>query len=214
MSTESEQRDSAWPCVETLHAIAELNEQSLELVSAQAALHLSAAPPLLRELSGLWTTLDAASRKRAAACPVALIDVGFTEPLRWRWATGRQVTDREMGVFTPFFTIPQVSVLAQHLFTQAWNLARHQPTGAALFLGMPADCVTLFRTCTLRQVTEVAARYQHWLRPRWATRLGFWRELLEAAVADEGVSLERARLHGVQLLASELRALEHAAGRR
>ncbi|MBV8742612.1 MAG: hypothetical protein JOZ12_12560 [Sinobacteraceae bacterium] len=215
MSSGTDQRDYAWPCVEPLQAIAELNEQCLELVVEQAALTVSAAPALLRELTALWSALDGASRKRAAACPFALIDVGFTEPQRWRWVTGRQVTDREMPVFAPFFTVPQAATLAQHLFTQAWYLARSQPIGAALYLGMPPECVALFKTCSLRQITEVAARYQHWLRPRWAVDLGFWRDLLEAALADEGLALERARLHGVQLLATELRTLEQVGrGRR
>ena len=53
----------------------------------------------------------------------------------------------------------------------------------------------------------------HWLRPRWAGRVAFWRDLLQAALANEGLALERARLHGIQLLAAELRTLERPATR-
>jgi hypothetical protein len=60
----------------------------------------------------------------------------------------------------------------------------------------------------LGRITEIADRCVHWLRPRWAGRIAFWRDLLQAALANEGFALERARLHGIQLLAAELRALE------
>src|SRR5437763_16844725 len=41
--------------------------------------------------------------------------------------------------------------------------------------------------------------------PRWPTRVRVWRELLLAAAAGEAPALERARLHGLTLLAAEAR---------
>jgi len=68
----------------------------------------------------------------------------------------------------------------------------------------------------MRQITELANQHAGWLRPRWAGRTKVWRELLLAAISGEGLALERARMHGVQLLAMELKALEqvHSGERR
>jgi hypothetical protein len=99
------------------------------------------------------------------------------------------------------------------VFTNAWYIVRTQPIGAPLYLGMPAHCANLLRACTMRQVTELANQHAGWLRPRWAGRVKIWRELLEAAISGEGLALEMARLHGVQLLATELKALEQVSAK-
>ena len=75
-----------WPCTETLKTFVELNEQCLELLTERALLRASPAPPMLRELAGLWDQLDGAARRRAAACPYLLIDrPALQTPYRWRW---------------------------------------------------------------------------------------------------------------------------------
>jgi hypothetical protein len=203
--------EKPWPCAETLKTLADLNEQCLELLAEQALLRISTAPPMFRELANLWGQLDAPSRRRAAACPYLLIDAGFADPYRWRWIGGDRVGDREPAASGSFFTAPGAAKVAQQVFTNAWYFVRSQPIGAPLYLGMPAHCATLLRACTVRHVTELANQYAGWLRPRWAGRVKIWRELLESAISGEG--LETARLHGVQLLATELKALEQVSAK-
>jgi hypothetical protein len=164
--------EQPWPCGETLRTLAELNEQCLELLVEQATTQALGAPPMFRDLLDLWTGLDAASRRRAAACPFLLLDAGY-----------------------------------------AWYMARTEPLGSALYLGMPAHCAGWLRTCTVRQVTELANLHAGWLRPRWPGRVRIWRELLVAAISGEGPALEMARLHGVQLLAMELKALDQVSAK-
>jgi hypothetical protein len=200
--------EQPWPCTETLKTLAELNEQCLELLREQAMLPLEAAPAMFRELLDVWSQLDGAARKRAAACPYLLIDAGFCDPYRWRWVGGHRVADREPTAFGSFFTAPSAVKVAHQIFTNAWYIVRTQPIGAPLFLGMPQHCVNLLRACTMLQVAELATQHAGWLRPRWSGRLRIWRQLLESAIAGEGLQLEMARLHGVQLLAMELKALE------
>jgi hypothetical protein len=106
---------------------------------------------------------------------------------------------------TSFFTGLGATKLAQQTLGIAWHIVRTQPIGAPLYLGMPAYCVNLLRTCTMRQVSELANQHSAYLRPRWTGRVKLWRELLLAAISGNGVALERARLHGVQLLAMELK---------
>jgi hypothetical protein len=196
-----------WPCAEILKTLAELNEQCLELLTEDALLRAPNAPPMFRELVDLWGQLDVTSRRRAAACPYLLVDGGFAEPYRWKWVGTNRVGDRE-PVHTAFFTAASATKVAHQVFTNAWYIARTQPIGTPLYLGMPAHCAALLRECTMRQVTELANQHAGWLRPRLAGRVRIWRELLMAAISGEGPALQMARLHGVQLLAMELKALE------
>jgi hypothetical protein len=209
-----------WPGGDTLRTLTELNELCLELLAEQALQPLSPAPPMFRELVDLWSQLDSTSRKRAAACPYLLMDAGFCDPYRWQWLSGQQagtrsadsVHDREPVTYGAFFTVPSVTKVARQVFTNAWYIVQTQPIGAPLYLGMPTHCATLLRACTLRQVTELANQHAGWLRPRWTGRMRVWRELLEAGISGEVQALEMARMHGVQLLAMELKALDRVKG--
>ncbi len=201
-----------WPGTETLNILADLNEQCLELLLEQAHCGDASGSAPLRELGELLPALDAPSRRRAATCPYLLVDAGFADPHRWRWASAPRVADREPVAGAAFFTVPGVTRLAHQIFNNAWYMARMQPVGVTLFLGMPAGCAALLRACTMRRLTDLAERQTSWLRPRWINRTPLWRELLMAAIAGEEPALERARLRGVQLLAGELYAHDSAVG--
>src|SRR5204863_523914 len=79
--------------------------------------------------------------------------------------------------------------------------------GAGLAAGWlrPETLETLIEHLGLRQIQALAEAHPEWLRPRWPTRVRVWRELLLAAAAGEAPALERARLHGLTLLAAEAR---------
>lgn len=196
--------------------LTELNEQCLALLAEQALRPVPPPPPMYRELVDLWGRLDAASQRRAAACPYVLMDAGFCDPYRWQWLSDQQAnarsgiqdTLRAPAVFGKFFTAPTLTQVARQLFTTAWHIAQSQPISAPLFLGMPAQCVALLRTCSLRQLTDLADQHAGWLRPRWPGRQKVWRNLLEAGISGDEEELQMARLHGVQLLAMELKAME------
>ena len=196
------------PYSEALKTVAELNEQCLELFCEHAQQRTITSPPMLRDLAHLWSQLDVGARRRAAACPFLLIDAGFADPSRWRWVGTDCVGDREPTTYASVFSGNNAVRVAHQVFTNAWYIVRTQLTGAPLFLGMPSHCANLLRVCTMRQVTELANKHAGWLRPRWAGRLRIWQELLVSAISPENGTLEMARLHGVQLLAMEMRALE------
>jgi hypothetical protein len=71
---------------------------------------------------------------------------------------------------------------------------------------MSPPCVNLVRGYTLIEVSELAGKHPAWLQPRWPSHVRIWRELLSAAVAGEGRSLQQARLRGLQILAADARA--------
>ena len=154
----------------------------------------------------LWRLLDAAARRRAAACPYLLVDAGFADPQRWRQPAPLGVGDAGEAAYGTFFTVAGTNEVARLVFTYAWHLARAHGAAARLLLGMSAPCAALIAHLSLRQIHSLAQTHPHWLRPRWPARVQVWRELLLAAASGEAPVLERARLHGLTLLAADARA--------
>lgn len=205
--------------------LAELNERCLALLTEQALRPmppLPSVPPMFRELPDLWSQLDPAARRRTAACPYLLMDVGFSDPYRWQRLSDQHAstragvadTQRAPLVFDKgFFTAPSLHQVARSVFTGSWHIAQTHPLEAPLLLGMPANCVALLRTCSILQLTDLAEQNASWLKPRWSGRPKIWRRLLEAGICADPDKLEMARLHGVQMLAMELKAHERSKGR-
>ena len=190
---------------ETLESVAEVNEMGLALLAAQAAASAPHTGAALAPLAELWPHLDAAARRRAAACPYLLLEAGFADLRRWQAATAGQVADAREPAYSSFFTVPAALEAARLVFTYAWHLARTQSAAARLLLGMPGPCAAAIGRCSLRQMYALAERHPEWLRPRWSDRPEVWQELLAAAASGEDGALERARLHGLTLLAAEVR---------
>jgi hypothetical protein len=190
---------------EVFESLFELNGQCLELLAEQALAQTSQGNLLLRQVGEIWRTLDETARRRAAACPYLLVDVGFADPIRWRFTDAQHVGDAARASYGSFFTVPRAAAVARQVFIYAWHLARSKDPAAQLLLGMPAHCTQLVSACTFPQMHELAEKNPEWLRPRWPSRVKVWRQLLLAAASGEVVALENARMHGLQLLAAECR---------
>jgi hypothetical protein len=192
-----------WLRPETLESLSELNEMTFALLVEQAAERPTHAGGLVAAVSNVWRRLDAAARRRAASCPYLLLDAGFADVQRWGGA-GTQVSDVREGP-PRYFTVHAALEAARLVFIYAWHVARTQPAAARLLLGMRAPCAAALGQCSLRQAFALADSHAAWLRPRWSARPEVWQELLAAAASGEELALERARLHGLTLLAAESR---------
>ena len=195
-----------WLRAGTLDSLTELNELGLALLAEQSTVQGGVASGLLQPLAELWRALDGAARRRAAACPYLLLDAGFGDPARWRTPPAdAQVGDVATDHYLRYFNVPTATGVARLVFIYAWHLSRSQPAAARLLLGMPAASIALIGRYTLRQIQALAESHPEWLRPRWPARVQVWRELLLAAASADAMSLERARLRGLTLLAAEAR---------
>src|SRR5438309_7319556 len=194
-----------WLHPETLESLLELNELCLALFAEQAAVRTAQASLLLRQVGELWRVLDIAARRRAAACPYLLVDAGFADPQRWRQPAPPGVGDTGEAAYSTFFTVPGTTEVVRLVFTYAWHLARAHGAAARLLLGMSAPCAALIAHLSLRQVHSLAQTHPHSLRSRSPARVQVWRELPLAAASREAPVLERARLHGLTLLAADAR---------
>lgn len=195
-----------WLRAGTLDSLIELNELCLALLVEQSAVRAGPPGGLLQQLAEQWSAIDAAARRRAAACPYLLLDAGFADPLRWRSPGALpQVGDASEERYACYFTVPAVAEVARLVFIYAWHLARTQAPAARLLLGMAAPSAALIARYTLRQMQMLAESHLEWLRPRWPARVQVWRELLLAAACGDTPALERAKLRGLTLLAAEAR---------
>ena len=195
-----------WLRAGTLDSLIELNELCLTLLAEQSAVRAGPPGGLLQQLAELWSAIDAAARRRAAACPYLLLDAGFADPLRWRSPGALpQVGDAGVQRYACYFTVPAAAEVARLVFIYAWHLARTQAPAARLLLGMAASSAALISRHTLPQMQMLAESHLEWLRPRWPARVQVWRELLLAAAGGDTPALERAKLWGLTLLAAEAR---------
>jgi hypothetical protein len=192
-----------WLSEGMLESLLEINRQCLALIAEQAATPGREPHPTLGQIADLWRTLDERARWRAAACPFLLVEAGFADPERWQRGSGIRVADAGRLPCPPFFSVTRAAHLARMVFVYAWSLVLTQPAAARLVLGIHPGCARVLAECTVPQIHELAESHCATLRPRWLIRGGIWRELLLAAAEGDTPALERAHMHGVQLLAAE-----------
>jgi hypothetical protein len=194
---------ACWLRRDMLEALAEVNHTCLGLLAEQALALGSQAQLALRQAGELWRALDERTRWQAAACPYLLVDACFGEPQRWQWLSGSRVNDAPRTPCTSFFTVPQATAVARTVFVYAWSMVVNHWEGAPTVLGIHPHCASLLGACSVTQVHELAERGCGWLRPRWHKQGPLWRRMLVAAAEDDVVTLERARMQGIQMLAAE-----------
>ena len=194
---------ASWLRRDMLEALAEVNYTCLGLMAEQAVVLGPHAQPPLRQVGELWRVLDERSRWQAAACSYLLLDACFGEPHRWQWLSGSRVNDAPRVPCPSFFTVPRTAAVARTVFVYAWSLVVNHSEGAPAVLGIHPHCAGLLGACSVTQVHDLAERGCGWLRPRWLSRVRLWLQMLVAAAEDDAVTLERARMQGVQMLAAE-----------
>ena len=193
-----------WLRREMLEALADVNHRCLGLLAEQVLALAPPDQPVLRQVGELWLALDERSRWQVAACPYLLVDACFAEPQRWQWLGGSRVGEPPPIPCASFFTVPQTAAVARTVFVYAWSLVVNHADGARVVLGIHPHCASLLGSCTVSQVHELAERGSGWLRPRWLRRMRLWRQMLLAAAEDDVATLERSRMHGLQMLATEV----------
>jgi len=209
-SFEPASESQTWVRADSSEALAGINEECLELLTAQSMVRTLHPHPLLGgELAELWRSLDARARRRAAECPFLLVDAGFADARRWRFPNGHGVSEGPVVVEgPPFFTAPGANDVIRRVLQFARELARTNNVAARMWLAMPPHCTQLLAGYTLRDIDTAAARHPAWLRPRWPRHVHVWREFLSAARSGDVGAIESARMHGIQLLAGELQSAQ------
>lgn len=171
--------------------------------SAASPLQESSLPCAVRELQPLWRALGQSAVQRLAGMPFLLFECGLDSlPLFSGAAVRRPVTAQD----------PQRLEFASMVLNYAWHLARANPLGAAVGLGMPGVCAAALRELAFGDVQARAVAAAASLRLRWCERPAVWRPLLAVVTSGVAADLEREQLAGLRRLAGELMRAD-AAGR-
>ena len=185
--------------------LTELNSECLGLLAERAAEGESgvAVPPLLESLRRQWVDLPAHAVRRLSAAPFSLFDAGFALAPRWLELRSCGVHDASHRSQPPYFDPVNARSITRRMLVYGWHLARSRPRAACLVFGATIGAVESLAACSLAALEAAAERNADALRPRWASQVGFWRELLATASAGADRRLHELLLGGIQRLAAD-----------
>lgn len=184
--------------------LAEINAECLGLLAARAAQGVDRhAPPLLADLRQEWADLSNQAVRRLAKAPFSLFDIGFARAPRWLETRARGVSDQSQRAENAFFAPDAARAITRRMLVYAWHLARSRPRAACLVFGTSIPAVEALAACSLSVLEAAAEINADALRPRWAQRVPFWRELLAAASAGADTRLHELLVGGIPRLAAE-----------
>ena len=175
-SIEPARQSQTWLRAESSEALAGINEECLELLTAQSMVRTLQPQPMLCELADLWRSLDARARRRAAECPYLLVDAGFADAptleIPQRTCRERIGCERGRGAAVLHDAgLERRDSSSSAVCSRAWRA----PTMWLHDCGWrcPAHCTQLLAGYTLRDIDTAAARHPAWLRPRWSATYPF-----------------------------------------
>ena len=167
---------------DSLAAVVELNGQLLDALSSSA--QTAREFPLGPKLRARFAALSALQRRQVAQSGVLLADVGFSNSDRWH----SLVFDGEhldRGMYSEWLAVEDAVALTSTVLLVAWHILRVRPSIAGFLLGMPESTVSTFRQLGVADLTRVARRHPHWVRPRWPDRLDLWSSILDADTSSQ-----------------------------
>ena len=177
--------------------LAELNAEILEVLADS-----------LSSLQWQWRALGEAARVRLAQCPFLLVDAGFSRPRLWSGLAGAGVHEASPPVHAHGQRCLLPTPLLRRVLLYAWHLARANPTGARIELGMCDVCLRMVAASRFADLEALAERRPAWIRVRWDDRPEIWRAWLTAAAQESAAEFERLQLWGLQMLAADMRRPE------
>jgi hypothetical protein len=201
---DSPSRSTAAPRAFPFAALQDVNERCLDLLAHAA--RTSKEPPfsLVASLREPLRRSTAEGRRVAASRGVLLVDMQFDQRVWWHRALGGPERQSRNGAGSGAFPRQSGIELARATMTLAWNAVQTDRTIAPVVLGMDAEVVNLIASMPLTGLDRFATRHFRRIRPRWADRVEFWRELLSASEAGAGVSMRDLDLKAMRILLADL----------
>jgi hypothetical protein len=177
-----------WEGETALGRVRHFNERGLALMAETA---LKEDP-----LTALWRQADARALKRAARCPVLLMNLHFDRPEQWQ----RKAQKRGVPKAQPTLS----SALLREILLEAWTLGRTMPRALNLLFGLASEVTAIIVQLAAPDIDRIAIEGAQHLKPRWPESHRFWTGLLDAAIGTDDRALANVHLHCLQLLGSEV----------
>lgn len=201
-----------WRNADTLEAVKQMNEHFLRTLKSFAVRRPDKYPiEVIRRHRRLWQRSDASAMKCAAKSPVLLIDVRFGTEDWWKWAITHATGYWRGEQRAESFPSKTANRLMRATLMLAWHAAREGLNASQILFGMSTGVAALIAELTPQQIESIASRHSRELRVRWEEVPGYWQTLLSAAQSRDCARLRAVHLYGIQLIASELSAVQHPA---
>ena len=181
-----------------------LNETCLQWLVAAAKSVPAPELEIFQRNLDLWRQFDSRACARAARNPVVLIDCNFARADWWESAVGRGVRPVRSSGSQKYFIVEDARSVLREILIEARTIAVAEPRAAHLIFGAPSVGVRLLASMSLADIDRIAVEYHAELRPRWAERTVFWRNLLSAAIGDTDDTMSGLYCHSLQLLGAEI----------
>ena len=162
---------------------------------------MAEAVPADDALAPLWQQMDARALKRAARCPVLLVDLHFQRLDRWLHMTQR--LEGPVLSAASMAAAERESSLLKEIMLEAWTLGRTMPRALSLLFGMASEVTGTILKLGASDIDRIALEEARHLKARWPESRTFWKGLLEAAIGTDDRALSYVHLHCLQLLGSE-----------
>jgi hypothetical protein len=167
-----------------IEAAHQINAQLLDLLCAKAA-SVMANFPFDDLLRARFAVLTLSQRERLVRCGTLLVDLGFSDPARWRQVAqqGRaQTWEGAVGTPEPWLLADEAVFVAHSTLLVAWSVLQGARAEAGVLLGTAPETAGIVSTMSVNQLSGVAQRYAQWVRPRWMEQPRVWSDLLDFAV--------------------------------
>ena len=185
-------------------ALQDVNERCLDLL-VHAARSPSVPPfSLVASLQEPLRRSTAEGRRAAASRGVLLVDMGFDQPGWWRRVLSAPEREFRNGAGCGAFPRQSGIALARATMTLAWNAVQTDRTIATVVLGMDTEVATLISSMPLTDIDRFATRHFRRIRPRWADRVEFWREMLRVSESAPSASTRDLDLSALRILLADL----------
>jgi hypothetical protein len=193
-----------WASARSVEIARSLNERCLQWLAGVAKTDTAPALDMFRRNQNLWMMFDSGAWTRAARIPVVLLDCNFTRTDWWTSVVGRGMRPIRASGSQKYFVADDAGLVLREILTEARTIAVAEPRAATLIFGTPSVGVRLLASMSLADIDRIAAEYFAELRPRWAERSLFWRNLLLAAISETDDAMSELYCHSLQLLGADI----------
>jgi hypothetical protein len=193
-----------WGSARSFEIAKSLNERCLQWLACAATTEAAPGLDVFRRNLDLWRMLDSRACTRAARIPVVLLDCNFTRADWWTSVVGRGVRPVRSSDSQKCIIAGDAGLVLREILIEARTIAVAEPRAAHLIFGAPSIGVRLLASMSLADIDRIAAEYSVELRPRWAERTIFWRNLLLAAIGDTDDAMSELYCHSLQLLGADM----------
>jgi hypothetical protein len=184
-----------------LERVRHLNEKCIAAAASRVVEEEARSTKVLSVYRDLWRRMDQIGCKRAARCPVLLLDLHFENPVWWHWIVHQGPRPVKTPPDTePLLPIAESAPLLREILVEACVIALSHPRAARLVFGMAPAVVEAMTGLRASEIDSIVLTHAAELRLRCADNLVFWKNLLNAATDGTEEEMAEVRLHCLQLL--------------